>query len=667
MDSVKMNMKVFLFLPFVAFLLLQIMGCADLKSREHSSDDRLPPIAARGASLQNLADFEVPADSNVLIISEDAFKRAVSTSTAHRVEATVKRQAITLTGAANDPRTLGVLGNIQLADGPQRFQGTLFMVARDPALTSDGKFIQATDYTMYAMELSGVSDWVGTSVRYAMKSTLPTALGDCCEPEAVCEKGRRPPPGGGGCDPSDPRSDCPSWFASVKSTKTARMTARTKNDLPLIGLELSPEELSEGGEGLEDFSSCSLEGPFCEEIDPICSGDPGDATGGDPGRGEGGPGSTACVGSSSGREFAALPRICQVMNTWENLPAECGGICPSCGMGSELTSKLEEVPPICTVSQPVPESDMCDPMTPEREHLRNIHMQLQAGWRLGESASHCEMPRSGGAQLCTECNAGGECLQFMRKPRVNPGLLSSASEDCQGNPAPCQTADFKNGTVIVGPTPATDEEAAAAVKEAAAAVAEAVAAVAGKNPTPPGGQAPSSPGPVDPDPQSPAPASVRRADKVDHDPLKEPPTKYFDQRNQDKKGDPVVLADGSFHIEQTDLSFTGPVRPLEFRRTYNSRSRSRSTLGSNWVHNWDVWIQPLQSDNAPAWALPYCSNASTSAGLDSSRRLVQALKFDALGKSPGLLGKRPLPVTHKLVIWRTQRLYCPYSKRVSWA
>jgi RHS repeat-associated protein len=71
-------------------------------------------------------------------------------------------------------------------------------------------------------------------------------------------------------------------------------------------------------------------------------------------------------------------------------------------------------------------------------------------------------------------------------------------------------------------------------------------------------------------------------------------------------GDPVLLADGSFDLVQRDLSFPGPARPLEFIRTYNSRSNDKSTLGSNWTHNWDVWLEPLSRTNTPTWAMPYC-------------------------------------------------------------
>ncbi len=73
--------------------------------------------------------------------------------------------------------------------------------------------------------------------------------------------------------------------------------------------------------------------------------------------------------------------------------------------------------------------------------------------------------------------------------------------------------------------------------------------------------------------------------------------------------DPIALSSGSFELRQVDLSFPGAVRPLEFIRTYDSRSRDRSVLGSNWSHNWDVRVVPLNDENRPSWTDPYCAGA----------------------------------------------------------
>jgi RHS repeat-associated protein len=81
------------------------------------------------------------------------------------------------------------------------------------------------------------------------------------------------------------------------------------------------------------------------------------------------------------------------------------------------------------------------------------------------------------------------------------------------------------------------------------------------------------------------------------------------QKKQEKVKDPIGLLSGAFELRHVDLSFPGAVRPLEFVRTYDSKSRDRSVLGSNWNHNWDVRLVPLNDENRPSWADPYCAGS----------------------------------------------------------
>ncbi|MCC6336466.1 MAG: hypothetical protein IT380_21075, partial [Myxococcales bacterium] len=81
------------------------------------------------------------------------------------------------------------------------------------------------------------------------------------------------------------------------------------------------------------------------------------------------------------------------------------------------------------------------------------------------------------------------------------------------------------------------------------------------------------------------------------------------EHNPAEGADPIELASGAFTLSQTDLSFPGAARPLEFRRSYDSRSAYRSPLGSNWTHNWDVRLVELNDYNRPSWADPYCAGS----------------------------------------------------------
>ncbi len=114
--------------------------------------------------------------------------------------------------------------------------------------------------------------------------------------------------------------------------------------------------------------------------------------------------------------------------------------------------------------------------------------------------------------------------------------------------------------------------------------------------------------PPPPPPQDPSPAPPEPPIPNDH-------SKDWDfldllSGRQNPVADPVNVGDGSLHLTSVDLSFEGPVRKLEFERTYDSRSQYRNTLGSNWHHNWDVRIELLNLHNAPNWVLPYCAGTT---------------------------------------------------------
>ena len=72
------------------------------------------------------------------------------------------------------------------------------------------------------------------------------------------------------------------------------------------------------------------------------------------------------------------------------------------------------------------------------------------------------------------------------------------------------------------------------------------------------------------------------------------------------EGDPVLLSTGALVVSHKDLSFAGPVQPLEFERYYDSTSEDRSVLGSNWSHNFDSRVIPIRPGNMPNWAPSYC-------------------------------------------------------------
>ncbi|MCK6571553.1 thrombospondin type 3 repeat-containing protein, partial [Myxococcota bacterium] len=70
--------------------------------------------------------------------------------------------------------------------------------------------------------------------------------------------------------------------------------------------------------------------------------------------------------------------------------------------------------------------------------------------------------------------------------------------------------------------------------------------------------------------------------------------------------DPVIIGDGSLDMNVADLSFPTETGAFEFRRHYNSRSDGRGLLGSNWTHNFEVYVESILDDSEGDWIPPAC-------------------------------------------------------------
>lgn len=89
---------------------------------------------------------------------------------------------------------------------------------------------------------------------------------------------------------------------------------------------------------------------------------------------------------------------------------------------------------------------------------------------------------------------------------------------------------------------------------------------------------------------------------VSQDPFEDAPDPFSEidpdapspfEGEQEEGGDPVILSSGAVTMQPQDISYPGPVLPLEFRRYYTSQSDARSSMGSNWSHTYDVTVRPL--------------------------------------------------------------------------
>ena len=504
------------------------------------------------------------------------------------VDVPTRLKATALAGTANELGTLGIIGDL-LEDST--FSGNLFIVLREPLVDRETGRVESTDYAIAAVELSGRSQWLGTEARFAVDPSLSRSTGRCCGPMTICDIPIPPTP-----DPTPWSSSdltppcnigfCPSERVGVTAIAPPEFERKLESEPNVVKLFIL-----NGGivrDALQDptlvETTCiNVLDKFCSAVKPVCDHDDIGFTTDPSGDADSGSGSNPCGvgGSSPGHN---VPEICTVISGWENLPFECGGWCDSC---AEPYYTRHRLPPGCEVAQPMPDSDMCTPSTPEMQYFENLRMQQKAGWMPGSNtaAVHCEPTGRDGIQVCTECDSGGNCGQRVEKPLVDPTISSSPTGEQPSTNVPLvekgiyEEDDWDIDIIEVPPVLPKDTEY-------------------GDGVTSP--DAPPNPPTV---PQQPGSPSVSRSS-----PGKKVNPLVFGPGSK-QKADPIRLGDGSLQIEHVDLSFDCPVGTLQFKRSYSSQSGSRSTLGSNWLHNWDVRIQPLNEDTLPAWASPYCAGS----------------------------------------------------------
>lgn len=560
-----------------------------------------PPIVAPEANLSARAHEVIPSASGTIIIPESAFQQALAQANYYKVDMRTRAKGIELAAAANEPRTVGVLGRLQIDDRPQTFHGTHFIITRNADSSADRRLIQSTDYYIAVVELSGTSPWIGTNAQFAVNVQLQTIQGRCCGPPTVCIP-HEPPP-----DPCDLGTGfCPSPAVGITTTRPPQFDVREQNGLPLVSMELFRDKgpapdlggSSALGGGLPDIYTCTnVLDPKCDRSKPTCQ--PGDLGyfpcangGGDSGQGSAGPG---CGSVESSVRPQNVPKICTIIFDWESLPVECGGYCENC---VDAAGFADELPPGCVMMEVVQGSNICSPPSRRSEEENNA-MQAQVGSRDG---TVCQPGGRGGPKICTTCEAG-QCSQYAEKPAVDPMLATYGGDVSKCVGSDCEQSIFSY--VLSAVEELIRDRADEAEEERSA----------------PTGAAPDTtttgsdvPIPENRDPGAKNPVGIAGDDlgagAADQNPS------FFDRwfdhfsslfrPDQDTGADPVLIGDGSFQLDQADLSFDGSSRPFEFRRTYNSRSRDRSTLASNWSHNWDIRIQPLNENTTPTWARPYC-------------------------------------------------------------
>lgn len=542
-----------------------------------------PPPAAPGSSIEVNAVAQQPVDSSVLVIPESAFLTALAAGNHSAPGSDAAYLAANVGGALNDQLAMGVVAPIVSSASPVAFSSKVFIVVKDPQLSPSGMLVEGrkTDLYVAGVNLQGTSPWVGVAPRVGATATRPPPSSDCCGKRTACSTApdSPEPAPGGTCPPNG-------YCFDFRVDQTVQQQPDGVNVVLIDQVQVQGEPAPR--------TSYSCTAPLfqdCTQVDPVC--DPEDfgpgAQGNRPDQTDG------CAGDPVGQ---TLPKQCTIALYPDQLPSECGGRCPSCGDPYWNGSLDGYLPPMCLYVQTDPGSDVCQPKTKTQRDIENHQMVVALHTLHPECVNYvptpgvssgaccgagcfCEEKTLGGrgrqttkARVCTQC-ADGNCRQFTERIWFDSSVIGGSPA---ATPAGC-------GVLI--PAEKEGEYPTLDLSECG----ETIVATAEQSPA------------FEPD------LSDLKPKPGDKEDLTEEVGKPED--GSGKKGDPVLLANGSYDIRVTDLSFEGPARPLEFRRAYNSRGDDRSALGSNWIHNWDVRIVVLREGNVPAWAPVYCAGTRT--------------------------------------------------------
>jgi len=588
-------------LTYLIFLTLVAPANADRD--DVSSESNIPYVDAR-ESIRYAATYSVPLGAEVLILPESAFLEALQDRKYAPAPEEQRQRAADLGSQGNSPSSIGIVGRFRSPEAePLTFEGDLFIVARDAQRIAQSEELQVKDYFIAAVSMKGTTPWYAIGDNFAMKGAAGFNAGRCCGPRRQCSwKKPEPPspmPGPGPCSPMGGRNLCPP-DTEVGWDRNPAEQVREQMGEGAISTQIYGPPDSGARLDLSCAPPLGQRDP-CAVIRPNC----------EPSGGE--PDGSATINKVCGDQPVTVrnvPRICTIVTTWDTLPAECGGYCSQCGYDNQLRRVL---PLLCGAKMPVdPDSAVCNP-DKKRDAEWNRRLMTIASCTSFHRCRHCEQAMKDGSKLCTECNIKGECQQYVDRPRYDPraeGSDSSSDDETKRCDRFCSCGDTTQpaGCQCMGAPICPDDTTPSS---------------GGTTPEVPSDQPPKPAAPAGPGSaaavQTPAPY-LPGLGGVDDRPAKREPVEEVDKPSAQQattvqgspaKLDPILLGDGSFHIQQTDLSFDGPVRPLAFVRTYNSRSNLRGSLGSNWHHSWETRIEPLHEGNLPAWAAAYCAGSPT--------------------------------------------------------
>ncbi|MDP1826196.1 MAG: DUF6531 domain-containing protein [Archangium sp.] len=486
--------------------------------------------------------------------------------------------ALSVASAANESWTSGVTA-INPKEGA--VEGVHWVVVTDAQSLADGRII-ASQFRLGLVRLSFNASWSASGELAFTKEVGAMGAGRCCGPTVLCNS----PPGNPGPCGKGGYCGADAWVLN-SDTGAAGAGGHASRQIELYA------------EGLPLPTDCHARlAPSCTNTNSMCGKEVGISIAGDwDSTLPNGTGACGGVGESpvGGR---SPPPSCLYANsvgvsatpTGEGRSvalaggrfAVCDGRCFECeslmGVGIDSRDHKKFRPRQCDLvktappgSPGAPGSGVCTAASSSEILAETAQLRIQIEFFGGPNGigTHCEFINNQGLEMCTSCDLEG-CRTYARRAGVEyppPGNHQVSRAD---------SATSGTGAISVSNTRQADRTLADGPPSAGIG---------------PGG------------PMGPLVGAGGAAD--------EGATPQQNVENDDKttKADPIALGSGAFELSQTDLSLPGPVRPLEFTRSYDSRSNHRSTLGSNWTHNWDVRVVPLNDYNRPSWVDPFCAGS----------------------------------------------------------
>ncbi|MCC6335823.1 MAG: hypothetical protein IT380_17740, partial [Myxococcales bacterium] len=525
-----------------ALLLASCEGVVSDLDRRSTIEQRLDLPKAPSDNNLTRAIAQQPLGSGWIMVPASEFFAEVGDRSSEDLDAL--NAAFAAAEVANDPWTSGVF-SADVVEG-QTVESSLWLVVND-AVDFDGRVL-GTQFTLVPLPLSFTPTWAATNVFFTMEMSS-VGTGRCCGPLRACEAaGPMPPtcPEEGYCGDgllvhqptgaSDARNQAGFDKRGVTWFDSGAPGLGYCHPRVIPGCFNVNQMCSEGGFGAAWGQSWEAALPL---NNASCSAGERPVSGRVPPPQCLYAGGVNCKGAGCGA--APSGTIKGGAAGGGGRRPECDGHCYACEDNNAWTDENFR-PRQCDIARPASQfglpaavgGGVCD-ATGNEVLLNQAALRASINWNPGDPprTDGCTPPTSRGVQVCTRCE-GKSCRKVIK--RTSSPVAQNTCGESTGSGA-CPAAGGSSGGGSNDPSRAADSSQ-----------------------TDPPVTPPSPPPPVPTPPPPPPPPASNSNPNANTPASPEKPVEH----NPAEGADPIELASGAFTLSQTDLSFPGAARPLEF-------------------------------------------------------------------------------------------------------